>query len=1102
MALVIVLAFLALISVLMLAFFSSVQTELQSSRVSADSATVKQLVNSTTGLVMSQITDGTLSTDVAVTPANPAASGKRLTWASQPGMIRTWDDTGKPAKAFKLYSAKDMVLTLSTTGYSASAKLNEEVPATWYTDRALFTDLNQPAQGLDPASSGSNSVFTDFYPILDPGVSADKIDGFKLNPPPGKSPNAAAMPVRWMYLLKDGTFTVPSESTDGGLTATWQTAAGLAKPTQDNPIVGRVAFWTDDESAKLNVNTASEGTPWDTPRALCLQDLQYGQFQPVQKEFQRYPGHPFGVCLSPVLFPGIKPINTGQREAIYGAIPRVVGGGTKGGTATATAALVPDSDRLFANVDEFLFNKDRTLNTLLSPAKLKHAEFFLTANSRAPEVNLFGLPRVSMWPESSVATARTPFDKLAAFCSTIGDGSKSANTYYFQRTPSGASSQTDDYDSVKTPRNVQLYQYLQRITGSAVPGYGGSFLNKYGDDRNQILTEIFDYIRATNLRDPQWDSQQGNYYAPIGQVVPITIGNAASPQVTRGFGRFHSLSQFGMHFICSQQVVNDPDKNSSTYGTPINMGILGKNAGYTGTQRLVEAAFLLEPFSPGLGYYRLLENMSFDVKFSGGMSLDGQSLNMNSAFVGLNQGIPNGYHNNGRDHGGTGGVRGPVTKFFIDNPNKSDPIKNIYAFTSATRAKVGSGGGQTMSFSGGSVTIDVYSGPSKVAANLIQTFNISFPPSTLPLPELVQDLPASQVSVKIERKFSPPPANNPIVDSAGQASPVGYATDVYRSAEGENASNGWTRRETWWTFSGYQFAGATYKGRYNNAACVPQAPGAEYRDPARRWAVEAGQPGFKVGGLFHRADVLRTVVPDHGDIRLIAAQKVVGSVPDRDPLAGTPQNGFVSSRTDASGKNYRFNSLFHNVSGSHFMFGFSNEPSTLPITTNPNDIPASQPTDQLTASANVTYHYSRMPEIRAGAGKAYNLWGDFDNGPAQWPDGAYINKPDEGNVTSTNSPYKYWSWDDTQSGNQVTAVNFSANRILPSSGMLGSLPTGVKRNKPWQTLLFRPEVKRATGSHTLVWPPLRIMSSWICSGCPLRNHMPSASLLARPVRST
>jgi uncharacterized protein (TIGR02600 family) len=115
----------------------------------------------------------------------------------------------------------------------------------------------------------------------------------------------------------------------------------------------------------------------------------------------------------------------------------------------------------------------------------------------------------------------------------------------------------------------------------------------------------------------------------------------------------------------------------------------------------------------------------------------------------------------------------------------------------------------------------------------------------------------------------------------------------------------------------------------------------------------------------------------------------------------------------------------------------------------------------LTGSPSVTYHYSKVPEIRPGAGKIYNLYGDFDNGPSQWIDGAYINKPDEGDQHATGgvdgTKYFYWSWNTWDGGGDLTDALFAANRMIPSSGMLGSLPTGVKRNKPWQTILFRPQ---------------------------------------------
>ena len=100
-ALVIVLAFLVLMSALILAFFSTVQTEAQSAKSYGSSVTVKQLVSSATNVVTGQISDGTRSVK---NPDTAAAGGAvpdtdRVVWASQPGMIRTWDGSGKGWKS-------------------------------------------------------------------------------------------------------------------------------------------------------------------------------------------------------------------------------------------------------------------------------------------------------------------------------------------------------------------------------------------------------------------------------------------------------------------------------------------------------------------------------------------------------------------------------------------------------------------------------------------------------------------------------------------------------------------------------------------------------------------------------------------------------------------------------------------------------------------------------------------------------------------------------------------------------------------------------------------------------------------------------------------
>jgi uncharacterized protein (TIGR02600 family) len=287
--------------------------------------------------------------------------------------------------------------------------------------------------------------------------------------------------------------------------------------------------------------------------------------------------------------------------------------------------------------------------------------------------------------------------------------------------------------------------------------------------------------------------------------------------------------------------------------------------------------------------------------------------------------------------------------------------------------------------------VDVYSGASANAAQLVQTFDLNFPPGNFPIPTLVNT-----------------------------------GTTTFRGA---NA----TTPDFWWTFA----------NRYSGVRNCPHAPGAEYYDSKRRFAATTGTPGFKDGGVFRQEDVVRSIVPDHGDIRLIAAQKQIGT------------DQFVRVRADKwEDPDSKFLHIFQAVTGSHHHFGFSNEPGPSPAA----GIPAAAADDQLYGSAAVSLHYSRLPEIRPGAGKLYNRWGDFDNSVATWTDGAYINKPDEGNLSSSNSPYTYFSW----SFSAPTDTNFSPNRLIPSAGMLGSLPTGVKRHSTtnphaWETLLFRPQ---------------------------------------------
>ena len=89
-ALLLVLACLALLSIMILALFLSVTSEVRTSKLYATDSSVKLLSQTAVNLVEGEIYQATSQTN--------------LCWASQPGMIRTYDTTGAPVQFYKLYS--------------------------------------------------------------------------------------------------------------------------------------------------------------------------------------------------------------------------------------------------------------------------------------------------------------------------------------------------------------------------------------------------------------------------------------------------------------------------------------------------------------------------------------------------------------------------------------------------------------------------------------------------------------------------------------------------------------------------------------------------------------------------------------------------------------------------------------------------------------------------------------------------------------------------------------------------------------------------------------------------------------------------------------
>lgn len=693
LALIIVLSMLALTTIVMLAFLSVADTEHKGTLTYSASQTARRLADTATNIVISQIQAGA--------EQDPMAG--RETHATQPGAVRKYSQQGGFLAGYKLFSDAEMIFqsTGSVTGAGSTSDEREflaksEPPADWNSGANLlrYVDLNEPiVKGVVGATGDAVSAKV-YFPILDPRAAFDMdpaggapipaegftyettmaLTGVDISKPfdngattinPIVKPTAAtapdnlrlAMPVQWLYVLQDGNI--------GNLNSALEfVGSGSSLPSVDNPIVGRIAFWTDDETCKININTASEPSFMGQPLYYHERDHRWADYTAARGEYQRFPGHPATVALSSVLYPnpfqsnarnldtygiaGASPRGVSEqrnimsiKNRIYDLVPKIAQGGSEGGTKLfasddyisgsggLTAAVDLSNslkERLYTSVDELFFSETVTGNfrtpnvtsisggNLFNQSTLERTSGFLTAHSRASEISNLGLPRIAMWPVHSQATKRTPFDNLITYCSLLGKTNfnninfNNSNLYIFQRQQA-----RDQFNDIKIPRNAKLLKMLDQILAdvtfpgmSATGGAGRTFKNKMGNaggyqNYRQVIVEMFDYIRSTNLRDSYlvparntwaripiyWGDDANNLTGSNiydqrdnleSSFNTFTVGvvrnqgntnndpfsDVALPghgQVTpsvwdigpnyRGFGRSISISEIGLQFICT-----------------------------------------------------------------------------------------------------------------------------------------------------------------------------------------------------------------------------------------------------------------------------------------------------------------------------------------------------------------------------------------------------------------------------------------------------------------------------------------------------------------------------------------------------------------------
>jgi hypothetical protein len=318
-------------------------------------------------------------------------------------------------------------------------------------------------------------------------------------------------------------------------------------------------------------------------------------------------------------------------------------------------------------------------------------------------LNLFGQPRVSIWPVrfqtsaeggSANGTPNLPqnglnaFDNTILFCSSVGQSTNTSppnteslptstlyppstgavpyryiftrrelhapgvtqstdqlNAGYASTTYTGATSNVQD---INLQRNRQLITYLQNLTGSggdtsgangpnynAIPGFGNSLVGKWGvNNRDAIITEIFDYIRCGNAIDTTSmnttaftngtptgtgasgaNINNGNpaQFAPQGVIMPSRVAlNGGTTNPSHGMGRFPTVSEVALDFYYAGALPADATK---PYGliTTDNRASAGPGTGFA-TIRRIRAFLIVSTFNPMQGYAPTSNPKQFDPK--------------------------------------------------------------------------------------------------------------------------------------------------------------------------------------------------------------------------------------------------------------------------------------------------------------------------------------------------------------------------------------------------------------------------------------------------------------------------------------------------------
>jgi uncharacterized protein (TIGR02600 family) len=995
-ALIMVLVALAVMSLLLIALVGGGSRQERGAQGDAALAREKMLSDTAAALVIGQI--------------QQASTQPGQAWISQPSLLRTYAATSArtPSACYKLYSSPQMIDTSGSLSFLAS-----DAPGDWNStaNQSVYTDLNAPVDSLsgDPV-----------YPILDAhALDQVVVNGASVSRVPGVSSDAGhvvEMPVAWLYELQDGMLASPSAATTA------------------NPIVGRIAFWTDDETCKIDINTAGEASPWNSPHAASADDVAWASTQPAAGEFARYPGHPAGVSLSTVF--GTNTTVGLLPDQLLALTPRYVSGGSDFGANATTAAstVSPKTDRLYPALDELCFaaamgSSGQRTPSALTPADLSPARFVLTAHSHSPETTLLGEPRVSIWPVSDApadTTKTTAADRAMTAAATVG-----TTPYYYQR-----NDPANPNELTGTAGNTALFNNLVASGSEMLPGYGSSFLQKYpGAAWSQIVLETLDTIRGFNAIDPSpapFTPFAAGDATGVGRglIVPLTASYQGTP--LRGLGRYPTLAGLTLVLYVSGFQYNDGTSTKTIDYETSPDDLLGTSwqANFTEapfptskwkqvTAALVRAFLVPTTFQPGCAYPEVSDACT--IRISGLDRLtatsNGASGNFGFPAVATSRLLSDALTVAPADRA-WGGFEGPLAWRAAALDAMAGGATS-YAFAGTKAFAVPLKAGARDSKTGGPSLPSSWAQTMTVAALPGLTVEIC-DPSGATMQTFTLDLPS----------FS---AQTPTVDG---------------EADHDDGSTPATSHADWATNPAYHVYPSYYMSLKN-----------------RLLATQRSRP------LMIQAGDMSVSVEAKTDLRLIAS------------LASVPDTFFGASTTSTTVTGYG--------GTDRHALRFADGTSACWMT--PQDVklasyaygsttPGSAPVTDWNSGATVNYTWLTSPACSAPTGTSSVTMksvdgtvtgpaGDWDTGLGLEPDGALVNLPDAGTTLDPAVAYE------SLAGGQVGAATRRApNAFIPSPVVFGSLPAGINpanpaASQPWRTLLFCPYPSGDQAHPGLVTPP-------------------------------